>query len=236
MEVKLTKKPKNPIVIEGFPGFGLVGTITTEFLIDHLKAKLIGTIEMDEIPAMVAIHEKKIVQPIGIFYDQKTNIVIVHVITSVVGVEWQMSALLTKMAKDLGAKEVISIEGVGSTSLEEEPKCFYYANTDKSIKIFEKNNIPPLKEGIIMGVTGALLTKTLNMPLACVFAETHSSLPDSKASAKVIEVLDKYLNLKLDPKPLLQQAEAFESKIKGILEQGQEAQKEQLNKRLNYVG
>ncbi|MBW2989975.1 PAC2 family protein, partial [Candidatus Woesearchaeota archaeon] len=42
MQIKLWKKPKNPIIIEGFPGFGLVGTIASEFLIDHLKTELIG--------------------------------------------------------------------------------------------------------------------------------------------------------------------------------------------------
>ena len=42
MEIKLTKKPQNPTLIEGFPGFGLIGTITTEFLIEHLKAEKIG--------------------------------------------------------------------------------------------------------------------------------------------------------------------------------------------------
>ena len=46
MELKLDKKPKNPIIIEGFPGFGFVGTIATEFLIDHLNAKPILNLGM----------------------------------------------------------------------------------------------------------------------------------------------------------------------------------------------
>jgi len=29
MELRLNKRPKNPIIIEGFPGFGFVGTIAT---------------------------------------------------------------------------------------------------------------------------------------------------------------------------------------------------------------
>ena len=37
MRIILKKKPKNPVLIEGFPGFGLVGTITTEYLINELK-------------------------------------------------------------------------------------------------------------------------------------------------------------------------------------------------------
>ena len=45
-----------------------------------------------------------------------------------------------------------------------------------------------------MGVSGALLLKA-EVPLSCFFAETHSSLPDSRAAAKIIEVLDKYLYL-----------------------------------------
>jgi len=39
MNFELSKKPKNPIILEGFPGFGLVGTISTEYLIEHLNAE-----------------------------------------------------------------------------------------------------------------------------------------------------------------------------------------------------
>ena len=42
MEIKLNRKPKNPIIIEGFPGIGFIGSITTEFLVEHLKAEKIG--------------------------------------------------------------------------------------------------------------------------------------------------------------------------------------------------
>ena len=55
MQIKLTKKPKNCILIEGFPGFGLVGTIAGEFLLEHLQTEQIGKIIFDEMPIMVAI-------------------------------------------------------------------------------------------------------------------------------------------------------------------------------------
>ena len=77
MEVKLWKKPKNCIIIEGFPGFGLVGTIASEFLIEHLKTEQIGKILFNDMPAMVAIHENKVVEPLGIFYNQKYNLLLV---------------------------------------------------------------------------------------------------------------------------------------------------------------
>ena len=237
MKLELTKRPINPIIIEGFPGFGLIGTITTEFLIEQLKAELIGVIKSDDIPAMIAIHEGKIVNPIGIFYDKKTNILIVHIITSVQGIEWELADTITDLAKQLKAKEIISLEGVAAPGSEsKESRCFYYTTSNKSKGVFDKNKIAPLKEGIILGVTGALLLDASSLPLSCIFAETHSAMPDSVAAAKVIEILDKLLGMKLDTKPLMEQAEKFEKKIRGIMEQSKAVSDQQMKKRLNYVG
>jgi len=236
MEVKLWKKPKNCIIIEGFPGFGLVGTIASEFLIEHLQTEQIGKIIFNDMPAMVAIHENKIVEPLGIFYNQKYNIVILHAITAATHYEWDMASTVAKLASDLQAKEIISLEGVGSGAESEGSRVFYYSNNDKNAKIFEKVGIESLKEGIIIGVTGAILLRAEKMPVSCLFAETHSNLPDSKASAKLIEALDKYLGMDLDYKPLLEQAQKFEEKLKTILQKSQEAQEISDKKKLSYLG
>jgi len=236
MEVKLWKKPKNCIIIEGFPGFGLVGTIASEFLIEHLKTEQIGKILFNDMPAMVAIHENKVVEPLGIFYNQESNIVILHAITAATHYEWEMAATVGKLASDLQAKEIISLEGVGSAEESEGSRVFYYSNNDKYIKLFEKAGIGALKEGIIIGVTGAILLRIEKVPVSCLFAETHSNLPDSKAAAKIIEALDKYLGMNIDYKPLLEQAEKFEQKLKTILQKTQEAQELSDKKKLSYFG
>lgn len=236
MEAKLWKKPKNCTIIEGFPGFGLVGTIASEFLIEHLKTEQIGKILFDDMPAMVAIHENKVVEPLGIFYNQKFNIVIVHAITAATHFEWNMASVIAKLASDLQAKEIISLEGVGSGEESEGTRVFYFSNDEKNAKAFEKAGIGPLKEGIIIGVTGAILLRVEKTPISCLFAETHSNLPDSKAAAKVVEALDKYLGMNLDTKPLLEQAEKFEEKLKTILQKGQEAQEISDKKKLSYLG
>ena len=62
MKLILKKKPKNVTIIEAFPGFGLIGTIATEFLIEHLKTEKIGIVEMEEVPAMIAIHQNKVIE------------------------------------------------------------------------------------------------------------------------------------------------------------------------------
>ncbi|HLC19463.1 MAG TPA: PAC2 family protein, partial [Candidatus Nanoarchaeia archaeon] len=52
----LKKRPKGVTIIEGFPGIGLVGTITTEFLMEHLNTEKIGSVMIDDVPAIVAVH------------------------------------------------------------------------------------------------------------------------------------------------------------------------------------
>lgn len=235
MKIILNKKPKNPIIIEGFPGFGLVATIACEFLLDHLKTEQIGKILFEDMPPMVAIHENKVVEPLGIFYNKEYNLIIVHAVTASQGNEWKLADVIIELAKQLNAKEVISLEGVGSGHDVKESKTFYYSSDDKREKKLKEIGVEPLKEGIIMGVTGALLVKHTTT-ISCIFAEAHTNLPDSKAAAKLIETLDKYLGLKVDYKPLLEQATKFEGKLRGLIEKSQEAQDISEKKRLSYVG
>ncbi|MBN1645385.1 proteasome assembly chaperone family protein [Candidatus Woesearchaeota archaeon] len=231
----LAKKPKGVTIIEGFPGYGLVATISTGFLLDHLKCEKIGSYHFEQAMPTLAIHECKLVDPIGIYYNKPYNLVIVHAVTSVIGLEWQAAELIMDLYKKLQAKEIISIEGVGSQS-SGELKAFYFTTNPSLKKKIEKLGYSCIGEGIIVGVTSALLLKQ-QIPHMCVFAETRMKLPDSKAAAKVIESLDKYLGLKVDYKPLLKQAEEFEKKLKGLLEQSQKAQKKTIDdkKKLSYI-
>lgn len=235
MDIQLKKKPKSPTIVEGFPGFGLVGTIATEFLIDHLKTEEIGSIWIPELPAIAAIHRSKVVSPLGIHYNKKYNIVFIHGVTAVTGIEWELADVIVNLAKQLQAKEVVSLEGIGSAVKNDSHDAFYYASKDSNAKKLSKY-CKNLNEGIIMGVTGALLIKKKKVPVTAIFAETHTNLPDSKAAAKVIEVLDGYLGLKVDFKPLLKQAEKFEEKLKMLISKSKTAVEQGEKKRLSYVG
>ncbi len=231
MELVLSKKPKGVTIIEGFPGFGLVSTIATEYVIDHLDAEQIGKIVFEEAPPLVAVHSGTVIEPIGIFYSKKYNLVILHALTSIAGFEWKVAKKVTELAKQLQAKEIVCVEGVGSTN--ESENAFYLS--EKNGKKFEKIGITKLKEGIILGVTGALMLED-GLNVSCIFTETHSNLPDSRAAAKIIETLDNYLGLKIDPKPLIKKAENFEAKIKSLMEQGAVASKQSKEKELSYLG
>jgi predicted ATP-grasp superfamily ATP-dependent carboligase len=213
-----------------------VGTITTEYLIDHLQAEKIGYIWFKEMSPVLAVHNKNAVDPFGVYYSKKYNLVIMHALTNVRGVEWEVAEVLKDVCKQLQAKELISIEGVGAMDGGTTSRVFYYA--DKKSTQWEKRGITPLEEGVVLGVTASLIMKIDTVPLSCLFAETHSNLPDSRAAAAIVSALDKYLGLKIDTKPLLKKAEQFESKIKKVMESSNEAVEDMKSKstKLNYFG
>lgn len=235
MKLVLTKKPKNVTIIEGFPGFGLIGTIATEFLMEHLDTEKIGVIELEEIPAMIAIHQSKVIEPVSIHYNKEFNLVLIHAINIGKDLGWKLADVILDLAKELQAKEIISLEGVGSPN-PDKSRVFYFSSKDGFNDKKLKGIANPLMEGIIVGVTGALMAKQTNVPILALFAEAKSTMPDSKAAAEIIRALDAYVDLKVDPKPLLKQAVMFEEKLKGIMEKSRQAEETQEDKGLGYVG
>ncbi|MBU2638108.1 MAG: PAC2 family protein [Nanoarchaeota archaeon] len=234
MELVLTKKPKSPIIIEGFPGLGLISTITTEFLIKHLNAKSIGQIWSNKLVPIAAIHDAKIIQPLEIFYAEKENIVIVHALSDVRGIEWDISDAILELYNTLKASQLITIEGIMSKG--ETSNIFFYTNNAKHKKQLEDAKAQPLKEGIIVGVTAGLVLKEKEMNIVGLFIETHSKLPDSMSAAKIVEVLDSYLGLKMDTKPLVEAAAQFEEKLKSLFEQARQTVGQKQSKDMNYLG
>jgi uncharacterized protein len=235
MEIILTKKPKNVTIIEGFPGFGLIGTIAIEFLMEHLDTEKIGLVEMDEVPAMIAIHQNKVIEPISFHYNKKHNIVLVHAINVGKDMGWKVASVIQNLAKQLTAKQIVSLEGVGSPSAEG-GRVFYYATDNDKVSKKLDASARPLMEGIIVGVTGALLARKATTPIVALFAEAKSNLPDSKAAAEIIKVLDIYAGLRVDTAPLMKQAAMFEKKLKGIVTKTKNAEQIRDDKKLSYVG
>lgn len=236
MEIILKEKPKSPIIIQGFPGIGMVGAIAAEFLIQHLETKLVGKIIVDKTPPLVAVHEGRLIEPYSIYYNKKYNLLIIHSIVATPGSEWQIADSIVALANELKAAQIISLEGIGSSDGKNTSKTFYYSNSARLEKVLQKANIESLKEGIIMGQTSALLSKADITPISCIFAETHTNLPDSKAAAELIKALDVILDLKIDYKPLLKIAAQFEEKFRGIMVQSEKAKDLQSKKQMSYVG
>lgn len=230
----LQKLKDRPTIIEGFPGFGMIGSIVTEFLISHLQCEKLDTHYFDELPANVAIHQGKLIEPISIYYNEHYNLIIIHSLMTGPGVEWKAADFVLDLYNKVNAQELVCIEGVGSGEASQGRTFFYTTHNERAAYLQEKG-LETLQEGIIMGVTSAVLLKG-KIPITCLFGEAQSSLPDNNAAATIIEALDKIFNLEVNPEPLRESAKVLEEKFKQILQQMQFATEEKDKKMLSYVG
>jgi uncharacterized protein len=220
MHLNLKKRPSKPTIIVGFPGFGLVGTIATKFLMDHLELEHIGGIESDHLLPLAAIHKSKLVGPLDFFYNKKHNLVIIQTLSEITGHEWKVSEILQDLAEDLKAKEVIILEGVPTTTKKKDYGIYYYSQN----KAFEKLGVKPIEEAVMMGATATLLLRCKSVPVSALLSEGHSNMPDSEAAARIIKILDQYIGMKIDFKPLLAAAKKFETMLKGLMSKMKEQQ------------
>jgi len=239
MKVILKEKPKGVTIIQGFPGFGMVGSISTEFLIEHLNTRLIGTVQLHELEPVIAIHDGKLIPPIGIYYAPEHNLIILNFLTKGSDLEWDLAKAITEISLTFEAKEIIALEGVAyqhSEGGKVEQKIICFAKSEEKRKEFSEKGFELMKEGIVMGVSAALLLQkdSLKCELSTFFSMTASTLPDSNAAAEIIKTLDKYLGLEVDFEPLHDQARKFEEKIKGLLTKSKNAKTEKEKSMLNY--
>ena len=73
-----------------------------------------------------------------IIYAPKQNIVFVHAIAGIKGLEWKVSETILELAKTLNAREIISLEGVVSPLEDGLSRIFIKSNYPKAEKEFRK--------------------------------------------------------------------------------------------------
>ncbi len=209
-EIKIRKKVKinRPLVMVGFYSPGLIGTLVSQYIVKKEDAEQIGYIKTD-LPPVAMISKGRVEHPVRIYYAKKKNAV---VISSELPIPHSKSkdiaeSIIKWVKKTNG--EILCVEGMVSPKSRD-----IYVVSSKNLKTGMKS----LGEGIIMGLTGALLLGSYeeNVPITCIIAETQSIMPDGRISAKAINEMNKIFGWSIDTKPLLKETELFEKKLKKL--------------------
>ncbi|MFH1247412.1 MAG: PAC2 family protein [Candidatus Micrarchaeota archaeon] len=220
LELRIVDKPKlkNPVIIEGFPGIGMIGTITASFLAEKLQMKLIGYFSSPHFPPIAAIHDYVPVSPARIYCSEKDDLIVVFsemVIPSQLVVP--LSEKIIDLAEKYNAKAIYSFAGIATPSPDE--KIYAIASTKKLVEEMKKQNFELVKEGATQGVSGVLIAQCAaqKFPAINFMAQTSSPL-DPRAAAKLIDRIMPYIGVKVDTKPLVAEAEKVEVKLKEAMD------------------
>jgi len=220
--VKIITKPlslENPVIVEGFPGIGLVGNIAGQHLIDELDMEYIGSIESKYFPPIAVLFNGIINMPVRIYESKEYNILtVISDIPIHPTISYEVSKVLMNWAQSINVKEIVSIAGIATMSSEE--KVFGAATDDDMLNRI-KDYVEIFQVGTISGISGSVMTECFmrNVPAISLLGETNSPNPDPRAAASVINILNKIYGLPIDINNLIEQAEQIEIELQKLAEQ-----------------
>ncbi len=212
-------KSKNPLVIEGFPGIGLVGNITCQHIIEEMGMKYVGSIDSKYFPPLAVLFNGIVYMPVRIYEAPKNNIVVVisdipiHPTAS-----YDLSKVLVDWMVSIQAKNIVSIAGIATTTGMR--RVFGGATNNEMLeKIKDKTEI--FQVGTISGISGSIMTECYirNIPAISLLGETPGPNPDPRAAVEVLKVFNNIFGLSINTEKLLNQAEQIELELSKLAEQ-----------------
>jgi uncharacterized protein len=225
VKVKVEKlECKNPTIICGFPGMGLVGNIVAQFLMDQFKMDLCGHLESRLFPPVAIVYSGLAKTPVRVYENAELEIVIVFsdipidpLISSEVG------RSIVKWAKSVNTKEIITIAGLATTG--EERRVFVAAATPDDLNR-AKDKAQVFEVGTISGVPGVVLNESQNcgIPAVCILGETRGANPDPRAAAEVVKAMAAIWGWDIKTDQLIKEADQIEQMLHKLSEQVGEAE------------
>ncbi|MCX6818506.1 MAG: proteasome assembly chaperone family protein [Candidatus Aenigmarchaeota archaeon] len=211
--IKVTEKVKlkKPILIEGLPGIGNVGRVAAGYLVGELKMKKFAELYSPYFLPLVILHQDSVAHLLKCeFYyyrGKKNDIVVLTGDTQSISSEghYDVCNAILDFSKKIGVTEIITLGGFVAVQEIKEPRVIGAVNDKKLLKKYAKYGIDFNKEhpvGSIVGASGLLLGlgNIMEIPSLCLMGETIGlpMITDPKAADKILQVLLKILDLKLD--------------------------------------
>lgn len=205
-------------LIEGFPGMGLVGTISVKYLTEKLGFSQMGFLQSNLFMPVVRVHEGLPVHACRIFVHPKLKLVALVSEQVVPGNKIDLVATkVVEWIKEKKIRRVISLSGIQVSGEEKtggSEELFGFASNAASRDWLRKNNIQVIREGVTTGINALVLLalKDENIEAVCLLGMVRLSA-DYTASAALLKKLNEMLDLSINLEPLHAEARETEKAI-----------------------
>jgi predicted ATP-grasp superfamily ATP-dependent carboligase len=217
------------VVLTSFPSAGLAATVAAHYIVRSLNLPRIGLMESGD-GQPIAVVQGGVVSPAIRVYGRNDLAVVLSEFPPSPSAATPIAQGIMAGAEARNARLIICLEGVFPHPTDDDPSA--PSTTDGEVtwvtmsrddpamlKSWTDAKAKPLEEGVIGGVTGALLVMGIERgpPVASILvsAEATEGVPDHRAGAALIETLHRYLpQLAIDTAPLRTQAELIEKALR----------------------
>jgi uncharacterized protein len=222
-----------PVLIVGFPGTGLVGSICANYIIENKSLHQIAFVDSEYIiPAAIYIGGK-LRHPFRIYADDKRTlcVIVCEAPLRPEGVYSIMELVVTWASRN-EVREVLVLDGVpvrGGLPIKDRKPMILSSSSPSSSSNASKDD--PVKSAMMMGVSGGLISACLSdeMPCTGVLIPSTSGIPDPEGAAILLETISKMpsVPLEIDVKPLRQEGQAIERQLKEFMDSVRKEQQEE---------
>jgi len=234
--INMLKKPelKNPVMVCGLPGIGLVGKIAVDHLVDQLKTEKFAELYSPFLPPQVIIEGEGVVRMVkNEFHYHKANSDkgekhdLILLVGDFQGItpdsQYHISHKILEVANELGVRRIFTLGGLGTGDLAKTPRVYGASNNIGLIRELKDGgyDIKFRGGGGIFGASGLLLGigeihGELAIDAVCLMGETHGQFVDPKSSKSVLNILTRILGIEVDMKELTKKAKESEKEMRDI--------------------
>jgi len=236
------KKLSKPVLFVGLPGIGLVGKICVDYFLKQFKTELIAEVYSDSFPPTVHTKDGIVELITDQIYHFKTRgqdfLFLAGPVQPSLDFRsgsapehYDFAEVIVESMKKLGAKQIFTLAGIniGTKRMEVQPKVVVAASNKKLLLEFKKLGAKTdQQEGLISGAAGLILGIGAhhNIEGACLMGETNTKLVygDHGAAKKLIELIVKKFNFKVNMKSIEKESKNIEDAFKKLTKQFEEVE------------
>ena len=235
------------VILSAFPSAGLATIVAGHFIVRGLQLPRIGRFESPDVPPIAVVQGGEVNPTIRVYGRPDLGLVLSEFPPTPAQANAAATTILDN-AERRKARAILCLEGVvphpevdasddpeAALAPSDEQVWVAYSRKDPALtKGFDAAKVRTLEEGVIGGVSGALLVQGLgrSVPVAVllVSARVAEGLPDNRAGAALIETLDRLMpELKIDTGPLRAQAEQIEKALRAVVKSSHRVQSADAN-------
>ncbi|RLG37950.1 proteasome assembly chaperone family protein [Candidatus Alkanophaga liquidiphilum] len=214
---------EKPVVVEGLPDVGLVGTIAVSYLVDKLEFREIGYVESELFPPLMVIHDGELKSPVRIYGSDEGVLAILSEVAIPPAAVYPLTRALTDWFKERDVGFVVSITGLPAPNrLEiEEPEVVGVGNCEDAVTRLKEKGVELMLEGFIVGTYAVLLKECQKrgVPAVSLLAQCFPVYPDPGAAAAALRTLERMTGLEIELGELLERAEEIKLKARDLMRQ-----------------
>lgn len=215
-------KPKNHVVITGFPGFGYTGYIASRYIAQKLNLKRVGVIITREMPDYTMLEDYGIVFPFEIFTDREKITIIVNHSLPPKRYRDSYARTVINWLRESSIKELVLIGGLNIKLKEGDEKYRWLKGTQSKQKL----DAPLMKKGlyIIGPLAHMIMYAEMNLlPFIVILPYAEPLRLDPRAAAIAVEVIGRVYGITIDVSELYEDARKIEEELAEIIRQQEEA-------------